>query len=212
MLQAEPWHYVTIQQVSHKSVLPTSYQPGADKLIAYIRKYAPQAEIVVHQTWAYRDDHPTGVKGFVSTEDMYRRLRLAYDAFCDQHKLRQIPSGGAMEAARHHPHWGKFQPDATFDPITAQHLQLPAHEKHSLHKGYNWQWDAPNNTHRLGWDKLHANAQGAYLLGCTWYEFFFRRSVVGNAFVPAALTPAETTALQTIAHATVLEGQRPPNP
>lgn len=199
MLRAEAWQYVTIQQVSHKAPLPESYQPAADQLIAYIRKYAPQAEIVVHQTWAYRDDYPVGSKGFVSTEDMYRRVSAAYRAFCAEKGLRMIPSGDAMEAARHAPEWGKFEPDKEFDPATARHPQLPQNERRSLHGGYRWRKDAKSGKYILGWDKFHANATGEYLLGCVWYEFFFKRSVVGNSFKPENVGAAEVQALQRVA-------------
>lgn len=209
MLTAEKWEYVTIQQVSHKAPKPETFQPGADKLIAYIRKYAPQAEIVVHQTWAYRDDYPKGgAKDFVSTEDMYAKVRASYDAFCREKGFRLIPSGDAMEAARRDPAWGKFVPDPAFDPKTAAHPALP-NEKRSLHGSYTWKKDEKSGTYRLGWDKFHANAQGEYLLGCVWYEFFFGQSVVGNTFVPKGVAPEDAAILQRVAHRVVTEKYRP---
>jgi hypothetical protein len=209
LLKQDTWEVVTIQQVSHKAPRPETFQPGADKLIAYIRKYAPQAEIVVHQTWAYRDDHPTGgTKEFVSTDDMYRKVRASYDAFCEAKGFRLIPSGDAMEAARRDPAWGLFVPDPDFDPKTAAHPALPK-EQRALHGGYSWKKDPKTGAYKLGWDKFHANAQGEYLLGCVWYEFFFGRSVLGNGFVPKGVTPEDAAVLQRIAHRVVAEKQRP---
>ena len=200
LLRQDAWEYVTIQQVSHKAVDVGTFQPGADKLIAYIRKYAPQAEIVVHQTWAYRDDHPVGgMKEFVSTDDMYRKVRASYNAFCAAKGFRLIPSGDAMEAARHDPAWGPFVPDAAFDPKTAVYPALPD-EKRALHHGYVWNKDTKTGGYRLGSDKFHANAQGEYLLGCVWLGFFFGQSAVGNGFVPEKLTREEGAALQRVAH------------
>jgi len=209
LLQQEKWEYVTIQQVSHKAPRLETFQPGADKLIAFIRKYAPQAEIVVHQTWAYRDDHPVGgAKGFVSTDDMYRKVRASYDAFCQEKGFRLIPSGDAMEAARRDPAWGKFVPDPAFDPKTAVYPALPA-EKRSLHNGYSWRKDAKSGEYRLGADKFHANAPGNYLLGCVWFEFFYGTSVVGNPFVPKGVTAEDVAVLQLVAHRVVSEKHRP---
>ena len=209
LLQQDKWEYVTIQQVSHKAPRPETYQPGADRLIAIIRKYAPQAEIVVHQTWAYRDDHPVGgTKGFVSTDDMYRKVRTAYDAFCQAKGVRLIPSGDAMEAARRDPAWGKFVPDPAFDPRTAVYPALPT-EKRSLHSGYTWRKDPKSGAFRLGEDKFHANTQGIYLLGCVWFEFFYDTSVVGNAFVPKGVSAEDAAVLQRVAHRVVGEKQRP---
>ena len=212
LLQQEKWADVTIQQVSHKAPIPESYQPGADRLIAIIRKYAPDAEIVVHQTWAYRDDHPVGgTKRFVSTDDMYRKVRTAYDAFGQAKGFRLIPSGDAMEAARRDPAWGPFVPDPAFDPKTAVYPTLPA-EKRALHCGYSWRKDPKSGTFRLGADKFHANAQGEYLLGCVWFEFFYGESVVGNTFVPKGVSAADAKVLQRVAHRVVGEKQRPSLP
>ena len=58
-------------------------------------------------------------------------------------------------------------------------------------------------------DRFHANAQGKYLLGCVWFEFFFNASAVGNPFIPEGITAEEAAALQKIAHRVVTEKQRP---
>lgn len=210
LLTQDTWEYVTIQQVSHKAPKLASFQPGADLLIAYIRKYAPQAEIVVHETWAYRDDHPKGgTKGFVSTDDMYSKVRASYDAFCQEKKFRLIPSGDAMEAARRDPAWGPFIPDPSFDPKTAVYPALPKNEKRSLHGSYSWRKDPKTGDFKLGWDKFHANTHGEYLLGCVWLEFFFGQSAVGNTFLPKGIAAADAAILQRIAHGVVTEKKRP---
>lgn len=114
-----------------------------------------------------------------------------------------------MEAARRDPAWGKFIPDPTFDPKTAKYPVLPKHEKRSLHGSYSWRKDAKTGSFQLGWDKFHANAQGEYLLGCVWFEFFFGQSVVGNTFVPSAVSAQDAAILQRIAHTVVTEKKRP---
>ncbi len=50
------WDVVTIQQYSMDSPNPETYQPYATKLRDYVRKRLPQAQVVLHQTWAYRVD------------------------------------------------------------------------------------------------------------------------------------------------------------
>jgi hypothetical protein len=56
LLRKEKWDVVTLQQVSHFSFCPESYQPFADELFACIKSNAPKAEILIHQTWAYAPD------------------------------------------------------------------------------------------------------------------------------------------------------------
>lgn len=209
LLVQEKWDFVTIQQASPKSFKPETFHPHADRLIGYIRKYAPQAEIVIHQTWAYRDDHPFWGLPDLNPDVMYKGLRAAYDGLAKEKGLRIIPSGDAMEAARRDPAWGKFAPDPDFNPKTAVYPALPKNEKRSLHGGYAWRKDAKTGEFRLGWDKFHANAQGEYLLGCVWHEFFFGPSVVGNTCVPKGVDPADAAVLQRVAHRVVTEKRRP---
>lgn len=207
LLEQEPWDYVTIQQVSHKSFRPQSYHPHVDRLIAYIRKHAPQAEIVIHQTWAYRDDHGFWGEPGLDADSMYRRVCAAYDALSKATGLRQIPSGDAMEAARRDPQWGPFVPDPEFDPAAATYPELPKNDVHALHNGwYGWKKDAKTGDWVLSRDCIHANREGKYLLGCVWFEFFFDRPVVGNSFCPPGMSPDDAAVLQRIAHRVVGRG------
>lgn len=191
LLTAEKWDYVTIQQSSPKSFHPETFHPHVDRLIAYIRKYAPQAEIVIHQTWAYREDHPFWGQTNLNTDVMYKGLREAYDGLAKETGFRLIPCGDAMEAARRDPAWGRFIPDLSVDPKTAGDQMK--NEKRSLHNK----------------DGYHANAKGEYLLGCVWFEFFFGQSGIGNSFVLPGITADEAAVLQRIAHRVVTEKQRP---
>ena len=84
-LVAEKWDYVTIQQASIKSHDFGTYQPFAGILRDLISEHAPQAKLLIHQTWAYRVDDPrfsaTAPKaGEPKTqEEMYHGLTSAYD-------------------------------------------------------------------------------------------------------------------------------------
>ena len=215
LLVAEKWDFVTIQQASHKSFRPETFHPHADRLIAYIKKYAPQAEIVIHETWAYRDDHRWFLEHEkyldqpVSRDAMYQGLRSAYDGLAKDTGFRMIPCGDAMELARLDPAWGKFVPDPSFNPKTAVHPALPKNEKRSLHSGYSWKKNAKTGAYTLGKDAFHANQQGEYLLGCVWLEFFFGQSAIGNAFVPKGMDAGDAAVLQNVAHRAVTGKQRP---
>lgn len=209
LLQEQPWDYVTIQQVSHKSFRPETYHPYVDRLIATICKYAPQAEIVIHQTWAYRDDHEFFGEPGLNPDSMYRGLGSAYDALSRKTGFRQIPSGDAMEAARQDSEWGSFVPDPDFDPETAEYPALPQHDKRALHNGwYGWRQDEKTGKWFLSRDCIHANREGKYLVGCVWFEFFFDTSVVENSFAPEGMSSDDAAILQRIAHRVVGGGFR----
>lgn len=97
---ADKWDVITIQQASALSWKLESFHPWGDNLVGRIRALAPQAEIVVQETWS---DHPGSgrLKSWELTEkEMYARLHAAYAAFAAPYGFRVIPTGTAVEQAR----------------------------------------------------------------------------------------------------------------
>src|SRR5262245_32903143 len=58
VLKTDDWDFVTIQQASIKSHDIDTYRPFAEQLQKYVKTHAPKAELLLHQTWAYRCDDP----------------------------------------------------------------------------------------------------------------------------------------------------------
>ena len=200
-LTSDKWDFVTLQQYSMHSYKVETYRPFAKQLHAYIKAQAPSAEIVIHETWAYREDEPLFKDGFTQ-QDMYWDLRKAYETIAAELGCRVLPVGDAFENARRDPAWKGVFPDPNFDRKKAQPPALPD-QTHSLNKGYAWAGKA------LKFDGHHANTAGEYLGAAVWYEFMFGHSVVGNSFVPPGLNAADVAILQRIAHQTVTDGLRP---
>ena len=100
MLLAEKWDVVTIQQASHFSWQPATYQPWGDRLVAYIREKAPQAKIVVQETWSYTPWDGRLAKWGIDQNVMYAALHAAYGDFAAKHKLEVIPTGTAVQLWR----------------------------------------------------------------------------------------------------------------
>lgn len=97
MLTGDRWDVVTIQQSSHFSWRPDTYHPFGDSLVAKIRELAPQAKIVVQETWSYPPwDKRLEKFGFDQAE-MYARLHAAYAAFAAKYGFDVIPVGTATE-------------------------------------------------------------------------------------------------------------------
>jgi hypothetical protein len=200
-LQADKWNFVTIQQASIKSHDLATYQPFATQLRDYVRLHAPQAELLMHQTWEYRVDDPRFTKpsdkpGEPKTQDeMYRSLTAAYTTVAGQLGVRLLPVGDAFHLADTDARWG-FKP-VSFDAKSAQAPTLPD-QTHSLHMG--WQWKEKDGKKTLGMDGHHASVAGQYLGACVWYEVLFGESAVGSAFVPKEIDPAYARFLQETAH------------
>jgi len=201
-LDSNDWDYVTIQQASIKSHDIDTYRPFASRLQEYVKKHAPKAELLLHQTWAYRVDDPRfspkAAAGEPKTqEEMYTMLSASYQTIAKELGVRRLPVGDAFHLADTDPAWG-YKPDTAFDRSKAVAPELPD-QTHSLHAG--WRWDS--KTGKLGMDGHHASAAGEYLGACVWYEVLFQESAVGNPFAPNGLKPEDVKYLQDVAHRAV---------
>jgi hypothetical protein len=202
-LAAEKWDVITIQQASIRSHDLASYRPAMKELHDLIKKHAPNSEVVIHQTWAYRSDDPrfmgAGKSGEPKTQkEMYDGLSSAYRTVAKELGIRRIPVGDAFFAADTDPKWG-YKPDPKFDPKSAKPPMLPD-QTHSLHVGYRW--DKADDK-AVKTDGHHASAAGEYLGGLVFYEFLFATSSVGNTFRPAGTDAAYARFLQETAHKAV---------
>ena len=170
-LKHKKWDIVTIQQASAHSYKPEMTKEYAAKLIAYVKKLAPQAEIVIQQTWAWRTDSSRfrSKKESLSQEMMYTKLVANYNELAKTHNLRIIPVGTAVQLFRQ-----KLPVKAvkyTQDQIKA--LKKPAVLDLSGGDVVGWmRWlasskDAPYN------DTAHLNDKGAFMQGCIWYMVLF---------------------------------------
>lgn len=100
VLASEKWDVVTIQQVSGCSWKPETYHPWGDELVKYIREKAPQAKIVVQETWSYTpwDRRLDGWK--MNQDEMYEKLHGAYADFAHAYGFDVIPTGTAVQLVR----------------------------------------------------------------------------------------------------------------
>ncbi|HSH93779.1 MAG TPA: DUF4886 domain-containing protein, partial [Roseimicrobium sp.] len=212
-LLSDKWDFVTIQQASIKSHDLSTYQPFANQLRDYVKQHAPQAELMIHQTWEYRVDDPRfSVKnpkeGEPKTQDeMYQMLTASYKAVAKELGIRRIPVGDAFHLANNDTKWA-FKPDTTFNPKTATEPSLPD-QTHSLNVG--WQWKkAKDGKVTLGMDGHHANVAGEYLGACVFFEILYGESAVGNSYIPKGLSDEDVKYLQETAHKAVV-GAEPEN-
>lgn len=206
-LESDRWDFVTIQQLSNDSFKPETFEPHAGEIIAAIRKYAPGAEIVIHQTWAYREDYPGFAKGDSSQAAMYEGLEKAYTLLAKQYGLRIIPVGKAMQVARSQPRWTFQFPDPDFDYVNPKEGLIPR-QNGSLNAGWAWPKNKVTGIPEFKLDFKHANSHGRYLGAAVFYEFFFKENVENNPFVPEKMTPGDAASLRKIAHSVLTENTR----
>lgn len=226
-LAQKPWDVVTIQQYSFISHDPATYRPHADKLVGLIREVAPQAAILMHETWAYRSDDPrfvavakeqesesnqaekAGVASSTPAEmrssaDMHRLVAAAYRGVAKDLGLGLIPVGDAFALVEADPVWG-FTADPAWNPATAVAPALPD-QRNSLHGGWYWKKKDgkpvldKDGKPVLGYDGHHANKAGEYLGACVWYEILFQASPVGVPYRPESMSAEQALFLQETAH------------
>lgn len=185
LLSVGNWDVVTIQQYSYLSGDSSSYSPYAQNLIKYIRKLQPKAEIVIHQTWAYRAD----AKKFgrvnqqqlaQNQQEMWQRSRAAYHKLAKQFNLRVLPVGDAFETVAINKKYG-YKMDIKFDYEHPVAPNLP-NQNNSINIGYFW------NKQELAFDPNHANDAGKYLGGLIWYGVLFNGSPQKVSFKPEAVS------------------------
>lgn len=200
-LKAVKWDIVTIQQASHASWDDKTYQPYADNLITKIKELAPQAEVRVHQTWAYCNadkricgDATPGKPGSWGFDQngMHERLTAEYGKLAEKHHLNVIPSGNAVAAYR------KALP-VTFKPPTEMQLEMFKDGElpdmggepvgsYRWGKGPAWNKNAKDNdVRKLRVDAIHLNREGQYLQACTWIAALFDCDLLNLAYKPSFL-------------------------
>ena len=101
-LEEGGWDAILTQQCSHDSGWIETYEPFLGEVVAYFRRYAPEAKLYLHETWAY--EHGAPHKNFPryrrNQQEMYERLRRNYYAMAEKYGLALIPSGDIIQSVR----------------------------------------------------------------------------------------------------------------
>lgn len=102
ILKEEKWNYIMTQQASHDSGMEDTYFPYLDQLLNYFRSNCPEAEYLLHKTWAYEIDsnHSAFGRYHCSQQEMYEKLSKCYDMAAKKTGLRLIPSADVIQAVR----------------------------------------------------------------------------------------------------------------
>jgi hypothetical protein len=206
------WDFVTIQQYSMTSHDLATYHPFAQELRDYIHQNAPDATVLLHETWEYRVDDvrfsgKPGKAGEPKTQDeMYSGLASAYASVAKELGVRRMPVGDAFHLANHDPQWGFHPPSQPFDNKHAKPGELPD-QTHSLNVGWKWAAKPTSGPVQLTMDGHHASMAGEYLGACVWFEVLFGQSVEDNHFVPPGLDAAYARFLRATAHRAVQEAK-----
>ena len=166
VLKADKWDVVTVQQASHYSWQAESYQPWGDNLVKLIRELAPQAKIVVQETWSYTPWDGRLKKWGIDQNEMYAKLHEAYGTFAKKYAFEVIPTGTAVQL------WRKELPVKytanSFGGDVCGSAQFVEKDGKWTHKG----------------DVFHFNRTGHYLQALVWAAKLFDADVTTCAYRP----------------------------
>lgn len=102
MLREGGWDAVVTQQASHDSGWMDTYEPFLGYLLQAFKQEAPNARLLLQETWAYEigSDHGAFPRYHCDQQEMYTRLRACYTAMAEKYGLSLIPCGDVIQAAR----------------------------------------------------------------------------------------------------------------
>lgn len=105
ILHSRSWDYIVTQQASHDSGWLETYEPFSGLLFGYLKKEAPEAQIVLQQTWAYEvnSDHDGFMRYNRDQHEMYQRSRKCYHTIAEKYGVSLIPCGDVIQNIRRHP-------------------------------------------------------------------------------------------------------------
>ncbi len=188
VLKRVKWDVVTIQQASHLSWKRESYHPWGDDLVRIVRELAPQAKIVVQETWSYTPFDRRLKTWKVSADEMYARLAAAYADFAGAHGFETIHMGRAVQA------WRQRLP-----------VQYGAHSfGGDVVGGRNQKPEDqfkrnPDLTWSLNSDSFHLNRKGEYLQALVWAAKLFGANLASLPSHPDCVTDDEAKLMREIA-------------
>lgn len=205
LLALQQWDFITIQQASIDSDQEKTYRPFAKNLYDFIKVHAPQAEVLVYQTWAYRCDDPGLAQVQMTDEAMYQALTANYRAIANELGARLIPVGDAFHLATISTDFA-YTPDQNYDFAHPEYPHKP-NTRHSLHYGWYWSKNQQTGEQKQELDTHHAGSAGEYLAGLVFFEMFTGQSTIGNSYVPPGISKDDAAILQKYAHQAVRDRQ-----
>ena len=181
VIKSEQWDIVTIQQSSSLSWQPKTYHPWGDKLVTYIRENAPQAKIVVQETWSYTPWDPRLGEWKISQDEMYEKLHAAYADFAKPYGFEIIPTGTAVQLVRKELPV-RYREDSLGGDVVGNAKFVKEDGKY-VPKG----------------DVFHMGPDGDYLQALVWTAKLFGADVTKTTSAPAGMDPKRAEFLRQIA-------------
>lgn len=249
--QGIDWDYVLLQEwrpdkVAYENANGKAWQPYLNYLAKYVKEKCPSATLGLQMTWAFERGFDTC--GGDTTDSQYANQLSMWQKSYEYNKkaaaeigsyvwddagdtissggypIMIVPSGYGIQYARNYMIDGVKKFDTLYDKTVFETETANNLENYKFHVSYDKLInadDAANGKIRLNRDGFHMSNYGRYLIGCVWFETLTGKSVIGNTFIPGAvsldsagtsnaifidytaLSQGDTTLIQNIVHAAV---------
>ncbi len=187
LIKNNKYDIITIQQNSANSWKYETYQPFADNLIAVLKKYQPQAEIVIQQTWSYRSDSSRLKSWKINNTVMYNKLAKAYEKLSQKYGFRVIPSGDAVQIFRSKTPVKFKAPDMK---ALAASKNTKAHAFEGEVVGLcKWRPHKKTKKYYLSCDTSHLNPHGEYMQAAVWFSVLYGQPATDICYAASDMTP-----------------------
>lgn len=200
IIKSRKWDVVVIQQSAAESENSNTYEPYIGQLIAYLRTNAPEAEIILQQTWSFSaySSHPNKLGGQAG---QFAKIAENYKTMAKKYHLRVIPTGLAVQLARQNVTY-KILPREELDTLKPPQLPPPSGD---VAGNYSWIKDKESGKSVLKADPLHMNRRGKYLQACVWLGIIFGIDPVTVKYVPTGVSPDDAKFLRECASRAIKE-------
>ena len=188
VLKGVKWDIVTIQQASPLSWRRESYHPWGDDLVKTVRTFAPQAKIIVQETWSYTPFNRSLTKWKISADEMAVQAEAAYLDFAKGYGFKTIHMGRAVRD------WRRLLPVVYGEHSFGGDVVGGRYKKPADQFKQN-----PDLTWTVNSDTTHLNEKGEYLQALVWAAALWNADLETLSSHPACVTDSEARLMRQIA-------------
>lgn len=203
LLVLDQWDFVLLQPHFSRMSYDVDVEiPSLERIINYVKQYAPQAEIVIQMPWSFHPAHPlirNGEGKFRDSDAMFESLEKNYERLGKTYGLRIIPSGLAIQYARH---WREKTEEPVVDLQSYVWPNRPAPSPNYFIQMAYWRPDEAG-VQKIHQDCVHLDSRGQYAQSCVWFAEFFGRKVSDVTYLPNGMTAEEGAFLRKAAQQAV---------
>ena len=196
ILRSCAWDVVTLQQASHLSWRPESYEPFMGEIVATIRRLVPKARIMLQETWSYVPWESRLSGWGIGQHGMYERLHRSYASAAKKYDLGVIPMGRVVQDWRNTLPV-RYTENSFGGDVVGGRFKKP--EEQFRQVDGKWRPDS---------DLCHLNERGKYLQALVWAASLYGGDLASLRYHPGFVSSDEAVKMKKLACDDVMGNDR----